>query len=608
MMQGQRKLTLNNFYEESIEKAKQYLKSRYSFGICHEDDEDYPESISSQSWITWKIKVKNDLYPLTLIIAIPETFPDKLPKIYLSRKNFLDIAPIPHVDKNRFVCTRDPNVGFINEDKVGEALVEFVRIATEEIINKGIKKVNIGDFVGEFLAYWHEECEFKSLSLYTPTDDIEKLKVITFLKTFLNSKTIIAKTKEEAEKWLAPFKIKIDERQIGEALYLPLPKPIPIPPLPQKNKDIYEIVKDSGQEYVDAIQRYFAKGPSNLVILFSFPLNGDRVLAGWKHSQWRKEVFKGGYIGREYNLSLSLRLNRSGEDAIHKISVERVDKERLFKRSGQGIQPSIKNASITIIGCGSLGSPLAVSLSKCGISKFLLVDNERVESENVARHVCGFLEAGSNIPKSEAIKDRLVKHFPYIDCNAQCEDILTLLQKEDFSVNAYDLIVVATGNLAVERRLSYLLRKGTITPPLLYLWMEPFGVAGQILYIHPNKGACYQCCFENRSENGREEYIFLYSVAKHNKAFYKRECGCQSTFIPYSNLEIDHLISVASKKIMSFLGNKPECSLLYTWLGDLSFFESLGYQIRDEWLANSSYTVHKKIISKNEHCSICKEF
>jgi len=511
MTQDQHKLTLNNFYEESIKKAKQYLESRYPSEICSKDDEDYPESISSESWITWKIKVENDSYPLTLIIAIPKTFSDELPKIYLSKKNYSDIAPIPHVDKNRFVCTRDSNVA-INEDKPGEALDQLIKIAIDEIINKGIKKENAADFIEEFLAYWNEEVsDFKFLSLYSPNNNIESLKVIPLSRKFLNSQCIIARTREEAEEWLAPFKIEIGKEQICEALYLPLPNPIPMP-LPQNNEDIHMIIRDSGQKYVDAMQEYFAKNSSNLIILFSFPSNGKRILAGWKHLPWKRNVFNGGYIGsgREYKLPLSLRMNRSGKNAIRKISIERVDRERLFERGGIGIKSFIKDLSIAIIGCGSLGSPLAISLSKCGISKFLLVDNERVEPENVARHVCGFLEAGFNVPKSEAIKDRLLRHFPYIECRTYNENILALLQKEEFLLNDCNLVVVATGNLAVEKRLNYLLRKRIITSPLLYLWMEPFGVAGQILYVHPEKGGCYQCCLDIDGE-------FRYSVAKPNK-------------------------------------------------------------------------------------------
>jgi len=590
MTQGLQKSILNNFYEESIKKARQYLEGKYVLQECHKGDEDFPSNILIEYPALWKINVENKLHPLTLIIAIPKTFPDKLPKIYLSKKNHSELAPLPHVDKNRFVCTKDPNVAFINDNIPGEAIVALIETATE-IINKGIRKENFDDFTEEFLAYWNEEAKHKFLSLFSPTDNINNLTVTVFSKNFLNSRYMIAKTKEETEKWLESLRIKIDKTY--EALYLPLPKSIPIP-LPQDNGDILKIIIGSGEGYSRALESYFNRQSSNLTVIFSFPLKGDRILAGWRHSPWEQKVSHGFRPG---TVPLLVRMQRAKNNLIEKIRVERIDRKRLFMRGGTGIPLPDEDISIAIIGCGSLGSPLAVSLSKCGIARFLLIDQEKVEAENVARHVCGFLEAGSNIFKSGAVRDRLLKHFPYIECNAYRDEVLDLLRENESLLNKYDLIIVATGDKAVERRLNYLLRKGVITSPLMYVWMEPFGVAGQILYIHPNKGGCYQCCFDNGE--------FRYSVAKSSKEFYKRECGCQSTFVQYSNLEIDHFISIVAKQTINFLKNKPDCSQLNTWLGDLFLFKSLGYQIRDEWLADSAYTVHEKTISKNEGCNIC---
>lgn len=290
---------------------------------------------------------------------------------------------------------------------------------------------------------------------------------------------------------------------------------------------------------------------------------------------------------------------RSKMNLIERVQVERVDRKRLFERGGVGIPESYKDSTVAIIGCGSLGSPLAMSLSKCGIAKFLLVDKENIEAENVARHLCGMREVSNNLPKAEAVKGRLLGHFPHIECELYHKDILALLKEEGSLLNAYDLIVVAVGNNGVERRLNHLLREGVLTPPLVYLWIEPFAVAGQVLFVHPTKGGCYQCCFDIDQ--------FRYRVARRNKEFDKRESGCQTTFMPYSNLEIEHFIAVASKQILRILKTQSESSFLFTWLGDLDFFRSLGYQINDVWIADSSYTIHERIIQKNNNCVLCEE-
>jgi len=591
MTQSQHNSTINNFYKECIDKAKKYLESKYPLETCDDTDEDYPASIKDRgAWIVWKIKVDNALHALTLLIAIPGTFPDKLPKIYLSKKDYSEIMPIPHIDKNRLVCTRDENINVINDDIPGEAVDKLVDIAVKEIINCGIRKKNTSDFYEEFLAYWNEEVKYKVLSLFSPSENIEKLEMIKFSKEFLDSNYIFAGSEEEAQKWLSPFKIEIDRNFIYDSLYLPLQSPIL---LPRKKIDFYNIIKDSGETYLTAVAKYFSQRNSNLFVLFSFPQKEERILAAWRQTNPERI---NGFQNGSTAIPLNLKMVKSD---IKPIRVERIDKERLFNRGGIGLKESIDDKKIALIGCGSLGSQLAISLSKTGISKFLLVDNECVEPENVARHVCGFFEAGFKMSKSEAIKDRLLKHFPHIECITYKDDILDLLQQKESFLNNCDLIIVAIANMSIERRLNFLLRNRVITSPLFFLWLEPYAVAGQILYIHPNKDGCYQCCLDNDGD-------FIYSVAKPNKELYKREAGCQSTFVPYSNLEIEHFTAIAGKKIIEFLEAQPESSILYTWLGDLTFFKSLGYQIKDEWFADSSYSVHEKIISKNQNCKICQ--
>ena len=187
MMQGQPKSAIQSFYDQCISKARQYLESRYPLETCNKNDRDYPENLTNDSWVVWKIKVENDLHPLTYLIVVPDTFPDNLPKIYLSKKDYSDISPIPHVDSNRFVCTRDENMVAFNEDKSGEAIETLLDIATQEIINKGVRKENIEDLTDEFLAYWNEGAEFKVLSLINPGDESEILKIVRFAKDFLIS-------------------------------------------------------------------------------------------------------------------------------------------------------------------------------------------------------------------------------------------------------------------------------------------------------------------------------------------------------------------------------------------------------------------------------------
>jgi hypothetical protein len=96
---------------------------------------------------------------------------------------------------------------------------------------------------------------------------------------------------------------------------------------------------------------------------------------------------------------------------------------------------SIINKSITIIGCGSVGSYIAYFLAKSGFKKFNLVDNDTLRIENIARHVCGYRYL--NIPKTSALENHLQENFPDVEISVYQDDTVgEPPQKKDFRCQA----------------------------------------------------------------------------------------------------------------------------------------------------------------------------
>ena len=88
---------------------------------------------------------------IEIVVALPEFFPDELPKIYLTDK-FLSY-PIPHVGVKNLVCTYPTD----NIDFYSEYVEGLLRLSIEQarnIITDGITGINNKDFEDEFLAYW----------------------------------------------------------------------------------------------------------------------------------------------------------------------------------------------------------------------------------------------------------------------------------------------------------------------------------------------------------------------------------------------------------------------------------------------------------------------
>lgn len=595
-MQDQHKNILSSYYKDKTEKAVNHLKRSYSLIDCGINEDDVPLAIQSDKQYNkfYKIKINRLSKVFTLILAFPESFPDTFPKLYLSKKDYQEIYPIPHIDKNRFICTKDSNVVSLSDKKPGEAAEELIEIAAE-IIERGIKGENKEDFIKEFLAYWDDESNDTLLSLFYPLKDCKQLYLFKLSKIFFNCRFILSESKEKLVKWLIPFDIKIDNG-ISKVLYIPLSEFNPFSL--KENKDLLEILKNSpNRKYIEIVEKYFNDDINNCIIISSFFLDSKRILFGWQHKRLRLEQFKG---FRKNHIPLNIRLTDSKTKnlPIEKIRIVRLDKERIFKRGGTIINFLKKDTNITLLGCGSLGSFLAMSLSRCGISNLVLIDNEILSPENTPRHLCGFSEASQQMKKVDAVKKRLTEHFPYLDCQVHNSDFLQLLKEKKISFAKCDLLIVAIGNLALERRINFLQRKGEINCPIIYLWIEPFGVGGHVLYIHPDNDGCYECCFDI---NGN----FLYSIARSEETFQKRESGCQSTFLPYSSLHSEQFISIACKSIIKILEKELNKSMLFTWIGDIEEFESLNFRINSDYDARSSFSIVERRILPNKLCNIC---
>lgn len=74
--------------------------------------------------------------------------------------------------------------------------------------------------------------------------------------------------------------------------------------------------------------------------------------------------------------------------------------------------PSQAKGAVHIIGCGAVGSSIAFILAHCGVTNFVLYDDDTVESHNIANQM--FREKDIGRPKVEALRDILVEINPEI--------------------------------------------------------------------------------------------------------------------------------------------------------------------------------------------------
>lgn len=123
-------------------------------------------------------------------------------------------------------------------------------------------------------------------------------------------------------------------------------------------------------------------------------------------------------------------------------------KNQLFKRQitlseiGEVGQQKLQNASVLVVGCGGLGSPVAVYLAASGIGKIHLVDFDTVDITNLHRQVFFSLDdVGKS--KAEVLSTFIKKRAPFTEINftnkpITKDNVFELIESVDIVVDGTD--------------------------------------------------------------------------------------------------------------------------------------------------------------------------
>lgn len=119
------------------------------------------------------------------------------------------------------------------------------------------------------------------------------------------------------------------------------------------------------------------------------------------------------------------------------------------KKAVQGFDISEKSAAI--IGCGGLGTNVAVHLAGAGIGKLLLWDFDCVEERNLNRQ---FMYTAQDVgkAKSPVLKNKIKAYAPACEVESVCVKIETMPQL--FSAADFDIVILAVDNISCRKTVS----------------------------------------------------------------------------------------------------------------------------------------------------------
>lgn len=160
---------------------------------------------------------------------------------------------------------------------------------------------------------------------------------------------------------------------------------------------------------------------------------------------------------------------------------------------------------VIVLGCGSVGSLVALELARAGIKHFILVDADVLEYHNVCRHQCGIEDVGDL--KVDALKRKILNINPGAEI-ITFEGIVQNLPKaitDGFCVPGDTIFIGCADNRIADvytNRISIYYKASFIS---IGFWERAF--AGEIFYhIYGKNMPCYECALGDGSNiSGRAE-------------------------------------------------------------------------------------------------------
>lgn len=160
---------------------------------------------------------------------------------------------------------------------------------------------------------------------------------------------------------------------------------------------------------------------------------------------------------------------------------------------------------VGVVGLGSGGGFVALTLAMCGVRRFVLIDPDVLEPTNIPRHVADRRYLGQN--KAEAVADLIRQRAP----DAEIDVFPAPFETHAANLATVDLLVVGVdGEQAKYRVNEWCLHNRVMA---VYAGVYERGEGGDVAVIHPYDGPCYACWAEElragaalRGETGALDY------------------------------------------------------------------------------------------------------
>jgi molybdopterin/thiamine biosynthesis adenylyltransferase len=190
--------------------------------------------------------------------------------------------------------------------------------------------------------------------------------------------------------------------------------------------------------------------------------------------------------------------NQSGEETAHLVRGQRLSRFGLEERLPAWVR--LSDATVALVGLGSVGGGLAMELARAGIGELRGLDDDIVEAGTTVRWPLGLSAAGRW--KGGALARRMAQDYPYANFKAtihrlgQSAAVRTARQRSELDIldeflNGSDLVIDATAEIGVQQALADLAAERQI--PQVFVSTTEGAKGGIVARVIPGVTGCWMC-------------------------------------------------------------------------------------------------------------------
>jgi integrative and conjugative element protein (TIGR02256 family) len=222
------------------------------------------------------------------------------------------------------------------------------------------------------------------------------------------------------------------------------------------------------------------------LIAFRFPRRDGTGLE-WLILQLALEIDQDTHAALKQEPGMRRELLRGGQILAYR--THPLLRPELELRNTGRVPESLAERSVLVIGCGALGSDVAVTLAKAGVGRLILVDRDILRPGNVIRHTAPIVAVG--MKKVDAVRHQIWQHNPFVEVVARWDSATGGLSKLEQLLSDCDIAVSTVADENTEMVVNEAACRAGRT--VIYGRALMAGAAARVFRVRPDQDACKQC-------------------------------------------------------------------------------------------------------------------